>query len=221
MKYFTINLKNNRGYKTSLGLKKDVTLKIEDNATLKLNDDLLSCPDSLCHIDNLFGGVYKIIYKSNKNEYFGLISITQDNEIIDISTLDNLVTINGNDDESSSDNPVIENAKLNIGKYTINKCFLENSCASKPKSYLLLNEDNTAHFYTYIPFEVAHDDYLGTYEIKGEFLILKFASHTYRVFDYDTKEFTNIDSDVEVEMRFKIINPSLISNESYQLKYSA
>lgn len=220
IKYNSINLKSAANFQTSLGLKKNITFKIENNASVFLDGEKISCDQELCQIEAIFGGLHKINYKSNNKDYFTLVSIKENNEVIDISTIDTLITTTKEIEISVPETPIVA-ADLNLGTYKINKCYLESSCASKKKSYLTLNEDKTVEYYTYISFEEAGDKYIGTYEIEGNFLILSFASHTYSVFDYDTKRTTNIEAKVNTEIRFKIINPKTLENNSYRFIYSA
>ncbi len=223
IKYKSINLTNRNNYVTSIGLKKNVTLKLEKNAELVLDNKELSCEEDLCKIDNIFGGLHTIQYSSNNHNYYSIISIKEDNEIIDISTEDKLVTIKNTNyvPDTSNKEDKVQNADLNIGTYKINKCYIDGSCASKKKSYLTLSEDGTAKYYTYVSFEAAGDSYLGTYKIEGNFLILSFDSHIYSVYDYDTGQTTDIDAKVNTEIRYRIDNPTTLTNDSYQLKYSA
>ena len=69
--------------------------------------------------------------------------------------------------------------------------------------------------YIYITLDVAGDTYYGNYEIKNGFLYLKFDRHVYRMHDYDTKQTTDIEGNLDIEMTFKIDNSSQISNYDY------
>ena len=72
---------------------------------------------------------------------------------------------------------------------------------------------------TYISLDKAGDLYNGTYEIKDGFLIMKFSGHTYQVFDYDTKESTDITADVDMVIQYKIEENNVIVNDSYKFKF--
>lgn len=218
--YKKINVISIDGYKSSLGLFKNVVLEIEDNSRLLIDDKIIDCEAKECIIGNIFGGLHTLKYKSNNIDYYGIINISRDNQLIDVTTIDSLVKIDSKEVSVKEDIPVI-NSEINIGTYKLSACYLDSGCPSESKSYVTLNEDGTVDYYTYITLDVAGDTYHGTYEVNGNFLILKFASHTYRVHDYDTKTFTDIEARVDMEMRFKIENKDTIRNDSYQFKYSA
>lgn len=220
IKYQSIYLKSANNYETSLGVKKNVSLRIEKNAEVILDDEKIICDQELCHFEAIFGGLHKVNYKSNNKDYFTLISIKENNEVIDISTLDTLVGTANEIEPTLPDTPTVV-SNVTLGTYKISKCYLESSCASKKKSYLTLNENKTVEYYTYISFEEAGDKYIGTYKIEGNFLILSFSGHTYSIFDYDTKRTTNIEAKVNVEIRFKILNSKTLENDSYKFIYSA
>ncbi|MGN1372355.1 MAG: hypothetical protein ACI4XM_08805 [Candidatus Coprovivens sp.] len=217
--YKNISLINKKGYKSSLGVKRNVSLLVEENTELKIDNELIECDNDICKVSKIFGGIHEINYVSNGYEYYGLVNIVNDNQNIEVTNLDNLVRINfvnSNDIFVNKDN---ENIELKIGKYNLSKCYLSFGCPSNKKSYIQLNEDGTCQFYTYISLDKAGDLYNGTYIKDGEFLAMHFDGHSYQVFDYDTKESTNIVADVDIEMRYKILNNSLIS-DSYKFVYS-
>lgn len=222
IKYESINLTNSKDQTASLGLKQNITLKIENNDILELDGQILTCQSRNCFIDTIFGGLHTIKYTSNNYDYFSILPISEENEIIDISSLNTLVKIAENkviiEEPPES---IIKNALIQTGTYKINKCYLESGCANKRKSYLILNEDQTITYYTYTPFEEAGDEYIGTYEIQGNFLKSTFQSHTYSVFDYDTKQTTHIKANVNTEMRFKITDSQTLTSDSYEFKWSA
>lgn len=219
--YKSIKLYNAYNEVSSIGVINNLRLKIEDNSEVILDDGVLSCVDNECIIDKIFAGLHVIRYKSNNIDYYGIVNFKMDNQVIEVSLIDSLVKINGNEVIiKEEETPVAINANLNRGIYKLNVCYLEDGCPSKLKSYVTLYEDGRVEYYTYVTLDIAGDTYNGTYTISGNFLILHFDSHIYRVHDYDTKQYTDIEGRVDMEMRFKIENEKTISNDSYQFKYS-
>lgn len=219
IKYKNVKLYNEFKEFSSLGVINNIRLKIEDNSEIILDDKVLTCVDNECLVDNIFSGLHVIKYKSNNTDYYGIINLKIDNQEIEISLLDSLVKISDNEVPIKDDiKPV--NANLNKGLYKLNVCYLDSGCPSKMKSYVRLYEDGKVDYYTYITLDIAGDTYNGTYTISGNFLVLHFDSHVYRMHDYDTKQYTDIEARVDMEMRFKIENSETISNDSFQFKYS-
>jgi hypothetical protein len=218
--YKSIDLKNDDGYKSSLGVKRNVSFKVEDNSSLMIDNKNVECIDNICKITKVFGGGHEISYISNGFEYYGLINITKDNQKIDITTVDELVRIdlvNDNDIHVSNDDVDYE---LKTGKYSLNKCYLSFGCPSFKSSYILLNDDGSCQLYTYITLDQAGDLYNGTYKKDGNFLVMNFSGHTYQVFDYDTKQSTDINAVVDIELRYRIEDNNYLSNDSYRFKFS-
>ena len=216
--YKEINVENRDGYKSSLGLKRNIKFEVENNSTLILDDKELVCIDNECLVDSLFGGLHVIEYNSNDIDYYGIINVWEDKQIIKIAQENSLVKKNKADEEEVV--KVIEDLNLNKGKYELKECYLSSGCPSKKKSYINLSENGEAIFYTYITLDQAGDYYKGTYLVEGEFLVLKFNNHIYTVFDYDTKQSTDIEADVDIEFRFKIEDNKTIKNSDYLFEYS-
>jgi len=219
LQYKSIDLENKIGEKSSLGRKKNIKLYLENNSLLELDEKGVACLDNVCIIDEVFGGLHTIKYISNQIVYFGIINIVSDEQVVDVSTLESLVKVE--DKKKDMVTSLTIDSPLSVGKYNLNQCFLSYGCPSKKHSYIVLQDDKTAEFYTYITLDKAGDTYKGTYEITGDFLILSFAKHIYRVFDYDTKEATDIEAEVNVEMRFKIEGDGKVCNDSYCFLYNA
>lgn len=219
--YKYIKVQSMDGYNSILGLLHKIEFNVEEASELAIDNKILECTNNTCIIDDIFGGLHTINYRSNGINYYGIVNINKDNQNVEVTNLDSLIRIEKmNIDNNKEDNVTISNAYLNIGTYKLNECYLDSSCPSKTKSYINLYEDGTVDYYTYITLDIAGDTYNGTYTISGNFLILKFKSHIYRVHDYDTKQYTDIEGRVDMEMRFKIENSSTIRNDSYQFKYS-
>lgn len=218
--YSTIKVESGSGLRSSLGIKSNITLKIEDGASLKLDDKDIECSNDECVLDKVFGGIHTIDYVSNGFDYYGLINISTDNETIDIASSKSLIKINKVDINEEEVPISTTDYDLKIGKYSLNKCYLSDNCPAKKNTYIQLNEDNSCTFYTYISLSKAGDTYVGTYEIVGNFLVMKFREHTYSVFDYDTKVTTDIVGEVDMEMRYKIEADNIISNDSYRFKFA-
>ena len=215
--YDDINLVNKYGSEVSLGVKENVILNIENKSSISVDGQLIECLENTCKIDKIFGGLHEINYSSNGYDYYGILNIFEDNEIIDITVLDSLVRISNNNINILEKEEVVNaEVSLNKGKYILNKCFLNDGCPSKYSSYLLLNEDGSCVFYTYITLDQAGDYYAGKYEIINGFLVMYFVNHTYQVFDYDTKESTDIVANVDIEMRFKLESNYKVKNDSYE-----
>lgn len=216
--YQEIQVMNKNGYRSSLGVKKDIRFLIESKSTLYIDNEEIMCLDMVCTVDSIFGGLHTILYTSNQVQYFGIINVFQDEQEISIATNYSLVKVE--EDENDVSLPVQSSYSLQMGEYKLSACYLNSGCPSKKSSYVRLNEDGTVDYYTYITLDQAGDTYRGVYSIQGNFLILNFKSHVYRVFDYDTKEATDIEASVDIEIRFKIEDDYTISNEDYQFRYS-
>ena len=219
--YKSINLTNSFGEKTSLGVKRNIEFLVESNSKLKIDNVELKCVENICKSSKMFGGLHEISYISNGYEYYGLVNINKDKQSVEITNLDNLVRIDLISDNNIlvGNNDVSELDVLKTGKYSLNKCYLSFGCPSNKKSYILLNDDGTCKLYTYITLDQAGDLYNGTYIREGNFLVMNFSGHTYQVFDYDTKESTDINADVDMVIRYRIDNNYLIG-DSYRFKFS-
>lgn len=90
-KYDRIYVSSKNGIKSTLGIFKNITLKIEKNSQLFLDNHELSCYEEACNISKILGGLHSIRYISNNYEYYGIININDDNSFIDIFNLYNLV----------------------------------------------------------------------------------------------------------------------------------
>lgn len=215
----SLDVVNKKGYKVSLGVKRKINFIVEDEARLKIDNQELTCNDNKCVLNKTYGGLHELIYFSNGYEYYGIVNITKDNQKIEITNLESLVRI----DEVSDNNILVDNnndINLRSGNYKLSKCYLDYGCPTSKKSYIKLNEDGTCEFYTYISLDKAGDLYIGHYKVEDGFLVMSFDSHTYQVFDYDTKESTDINAEVDIEMRYKIINNKTISNDSYKFFFN-
>lgn len=220
--YKSINLINKNGNKSSIGVKRNISFKVEGKSSIKIDDKELKCVNGECTLAKVFGGIHEIRYVSNGFEYYGLINIIKDKQVIEVTNIDELVRvdlINDNDILVDVNEPDFE-YELKTGKYSLNKCYLSFSCPSTKSSYLLLNEDGSCELYTYITLDQAGDLYKGTYVREGNFLIMKFNGHTYQVFDYDTKVSTDINAKVDMEIRYKINGDNSLLNDSYRFKFS-
>ncbi len=217
--YSTIKVESNSGLKSSIGLKKNIKFMVEESSTIMLDSKNLECLGGECKLDRLLGGLHTIYYISNGHKYYGIINVTKDDEVIDVTSNKSLIKIDSVIVEDDKEEISVSDYNLKIGRYGLNKCYLSDSCPTKKKSYIQLNEDKTCTLYTYISLSKAGDTYVGTYEIEGNFLVMKFREHTYSMFDYDTKESTDIIGTVDMEMRYKIESDTIVSNDSYRFKY--
>lgn len=210
---------NNDVSNGTLGVLRSIQFNVEENSILKVDNNELSCDAGVCKIFKIFGGTHEILYTSNNYQYYGLVNISKDKQSIDITNLDSLVRI----DLITDDSIIIDDnvdTKLEIGEYKLSKCYLDNGCPTAKKSYLKLYSDGTCEFYTYINLDKAGDYYKGHYNTENNFLIMNFDNHIYEVFDYDTKESTNINGNIEIEMRYKIEEDSSLVNDSYKFVFS-
>ena len=48
----------------------------------------IECINSHCSIDKIYGGIYEIRYTSNGYEYYGLVNIYKDKQVIDITNIE-------------------------------------------------------------------------------------------------------------------------------------
>lgn len=218
--YNQITLINDKGYLTTLGVIRNVKFNVEENSILRIDNEEVECNNGVCDVSKIFGGLHEISYISNGYEYYCLLNIYKDDQKIDVTNLEQLVRIDiiSDNDIEVGDNTIIN--ELSTGKYILDKCYLDSGCPTKNKSYLLLNEDNTCEYYTYISLDKAGDLYKGTYVIDNGFLVMKFNGHTYQVFDYDTKESTDITADVDMTIQYKIEENNNLVNGSYKFKLS-
>lgn len=223
IKYKSINLVNKNNYQTSLGLKNNITLRLDSpNQAITLDNQELACSNNTCLIPYIFGGLHQLHFTTNQEEYYTLLNIKEDNEIIDITELKNLVLISKKEeiDNLESHNELSEPHFVQPGIYTIKKCLKDNNCADKRHSYLVINEDYTVTYNLYIPFENATDKYEGNYKIIGDFIYFQFNSHIYSLFDYDTKKITDIHSNDDIEITYKINTDTELINQDYQFIYN-
>lgn len=210
---------NNDVSNSTLGVLRSIQFNVEENSILKVDNNELSCDDGVCEVFKIFGGTHEILYTSNNYQYYGLVNISKDKQSIDVTNLDSLVRI----DLITDDSIVIDDntdMKLEIGEYKLSKCYLDSGCPTAKKSYLKLHSDGSCEFYTYINLDKAGDYYKGYYKIENNFLVMNFDSHTYEVFDYDTKQSTDINGNVEIEMRYKIEDDNSLVNDSYRFIFS-
>lgn len=211
-----INLTNKDGYQSYIGYLENIALEIENNSTLTIDNEQISCTDNICNISKILGGLHEINYVSNNYEYYGLINIYQNNQTIDIAALDSITKISTQNNIS-----ITENKEYNItsGVYKITKCYLDSDCANKKISYIKLYSDGTCKVYTWLTIDQAGDYYEGTYKVNKTFLELSFSSHTYSVFDYDTKQTTKIKVDVDILLKYQIIDEKTFEDDSYRYVY--
>lgn len=215
-KYNKINAVNGNGYKSSLGVKENVSFEIENNSELVLDGNKLNCVNNICLVDYIFGGLHEIEYVSNGYDYYGIINVYDSEQLIYVAKESSLVKKNISSEEVFNE---VTDFDLKYGKYSLKDCYLSSGCPSKKSSYIDLRADGTVEFFTYITLDQAGDYYLGTYDIQGDFLTLYFDSHIYSVFDYDTKQSTDINADVDIVMNFKLEENNII-NDSYMFQYS-
>ena len=81
-------------------------------------------------------------------------------------------------------------------------------------------DDYNVELNNYLPTEIANDYYRGTYKIENGFLILHFNNHTYNAYDYDTSTKTDIVTNVDMQIRYKIINDESLENDEYYYRYT-
>jgi len=166
---------SNKNNNTSIGVFNKISFKIEDNAVLRINSKELECTNNTCVVDKMYGGIHELSYISNGYEYYGLVNINKDKLIVNVSNLDSLIKVRE------------YKIELKYGKYSINKCNLDNidSCASMSKSYLILNEDNTFVLYLYhtsLNRGVITD---GTYSVLEDKITLNSYKYGKEVYTFD------------------------------------
>lgn len=210
--YKSINVTNRNNNTSSLGVKYNISFKIETGGTLKIDDNTLNCQEDTCSLEKIFGGIHELNYKSNGYTYYGLVNIDNSDTEIEITNLESLVKITT--PETTETTKVKEN--INTGVYALDTCYLAYSCPVKNKSYLKIMDDNKVIQYTYISLDNAGDYYEGTYEISGGFVVMNFTSHIYQMFDYDTKQRTDIVGEGNITLRYQIIDENTIYNEKYK-----
>ena len=207
--YDNINITSRNGLKSSIGINSNLIITIEQNSLLKIDNKTIECHENECNIKSIFKGIHEINYTSNGYTYYGLLNIT-DQEIIDITNNDTLVTIDANNTSQ----------KIQKGYYYLKECYLDSSCPSTKSSFIHIIDDKNIELKTYITLDQAGDYYKGTYIINNGFLKMQFSDHIYSVFDYDTKASTDISTKVDMEILYKIVNSDGLQNDMYYFKYS-
>ena len=203
-----INIKN-ENQTTTLGLLKNITISKEDNSKLTIDRIEIECNNE-CIIDKIYGGRHEITYDSNGNEYYGLININKDNQIIDITQQELIIT---------KQTEIKQTFTLTPGTYKVSECYLPSSCPNKGLTYIKLNENQTVDYYMYITYEQAGDVATGTYTIDGNFLTLNFDYHVYQVFDYDTQTRTDIPAETNIKYEYIIKDNNYFWSEKYSFYY--
>lgn len=156
-----INISNG-SLKSVIGVVNKVGFKVEDNSILRLDNKELDCLNEVCTIDLLYGGLHEISYVSNGYEYYALVNIYKDKQVVNVTNLDSLVKISELE------------VNLKYGKYIINECHLDTfKCPSLSKSYLMINEDNTFITYTYYVDNGKSIIDSGTYVLEENRLVMK------------------------------------------------
>ena len=90
--YDNISVKSKK-LETKIGVFNKINFKIEDNSSLRISDKKIECINSHCSIDKIYGGIYEIRYTSNGYEYYGLVNIYKDKQVIDITNIESLVKV--------------------------------------------------------------------------------------------------------------------------------
>ena len=213
-------IKNVYDEETHIGIIKNINFVTLENDSLKIDDNTINCSKE-CKIDKMYSGVHSLEYYHDGFTFYSIILIDASNSTININNLKNLVPISKDIDDTLLDEIVGNKSELNVGIYSLNKCNLASGCPSTNYSYITLNKDNTCAFYTYITIDKAGDSYSGTYKKENGFLILEFSGHTYSVFDYDTKQSTDIQVETNIKMTFKIDSKTSFSNKDYEFIFKA
>ena len=211
-----INVENGYEEDSYFGILKDISFVTKGITSFKIDNKEISCNNE-CKIDYIFGGVHEVEYELNGISYYGLVNIKADGETIYVMEIDNLVPIfeKVSLDLETFDSAEVKGVSLDVGLYGLSECRLESGCPSTNYTYIALNSDGTCTYYFYITLDKAGDTYNGTYKIENGFLKLFFESHTYSVFDYDTKQKTDIQANTDVKMTFKINDGNSFSNGDY------
>ena len=149
---------NNNNNSVTLGVFNKISFMVEDNSILRLDGKELDCLNKLCSIDKIYGGIYEISYISNGYEYYGLVNVSKDKQVIDITNLDSLIKVKELDNS------------FKYGKYLISRC-ADTSCPSLDSSYLIINQDNTYLSYLYYDGKSVIDN--GSYTIQDNMIILE------------------------------------------------
>ena len=207
--YKYISVSNKSGVKSIIGVFNDIKLSVTGNGELYVDDIKLECNEE-CIIPEMFGGLHKVSYTLDGKQYFGLINVGYD---INFDLMDIMVEVSNEEKEEISKE--VSNVTLDTGRYTLKECYLESSCPYRSYSYIDLRDDGTVTMYIYISLDISGDTYEGTYEVRNGFLYLKFDKHSYKMHDYDTLEHTTIDSYLDIEKTFKIVNSREIQNYDY------
>ena len=208
--YKYVNVSNNIGNKSKLGIIENIKFYVNENGKLKVDGIEVSCSNGECNVSEMFGGLHHVTYNYNNQEFYALINVGYDKEFY---LKDVLINVNGEEKEELTKDVITY--KLETGRYTLKECYLESGCPYKRYSYIDLNPDGTVKMYIYISLDISGDTYEGTYEVRNNFLYLYFDKHIYKMHDYDTQERTEIVGVLDMEKSFKIVNEREIQNYDY------
>ncbi len=198
-----INITSASEEKSVMGTIKNITFNIDNNSSLKIDDNIVSCKENTCNIDYMFGGVHLIEYTTGDFVYLSIYNIYQDNTIINVNGIKNLIPIGkkitiAEDDFEKIIKEDVEINNVNVGLYALSACKKIEGCPGY-NSYISINIDKTVSFTRY--YNNGVNNYAGTYKIVNGFLIINFDK---------------VDG-VETNQRvvFKINEDGSFSNDSY------
>ncbi len=92
--YEKIVINNKHNIRSAIGVFKNILIDIEENSSITIDDKLYKCFDE-CKLDYYYGGIHKVLYKSNNNTYFALININDNNQVIDVTNIGSIIKIEG------------------------------------------------------------------------------------------------------------------------------
>lgn len=214
-----VKIRNEKGTKSYLGILQNITFLIENGASLKIDDNEITCTKNDCFTTYLFGGIHQIEYIKGGFTYYSITNISESNSVVDVTKLQNLIPINKklslNVDSFSETVDEQSELKLNNGIYELSECYLQDGCPAKKLTYMTINEDGTCTYHVYYSLTRVHDTYNGEYKFENGFLNVTFNNHIYEAYDYDTKATTNITTDVKIDMTFRINANESFSNANY------
>ncbi len=215
--YNYINVSNKNGSKSSVGIINNVTLNVDNNSELYLDGNKCECDSNKCIYKKIYGGIHEIKYVNNNITYYGLLNVVSNDSTINISTLDSLVRIN-----EKTELKTVKDASLSTvkpGIYNMDRCYMSESCANKKKSYLYIFDDNKVEMYLYNSFEAAGNYFYGEWSIDEDNIIFKFDKHVYSLYDYDSREITNIDAEIDMTKKYQILDDETIKSDEYKFYF--
>ena len=107
IEYYSIDIKSKSGNKSSFGIKTDISLVVEPNSKLIVDEEECKIENNECFFPYILGGLHSVKYVVGDSSYFALLNIVDDDYVVDVNKIDKMVRINKVED-------VIEDIDINL-----------------------------------------------------------------------------------------------------------